>query len=295
MKTALIAGDNGFIGRHMKQRLKTDGWSVRGFDIATTEEDAVNFFRYNSGTVYDLVINCAAEVGGRAHIDGTNMALAHNLAIDAAYFDWAVRTKQRALIYYSSSAAYPTYFQTKASHTILQEDDLNLDFVGQPDSNYGLAKVVGERLAQTASENGVRVHVLRPFSGYGEDQSLDYPFPSIIQRAKHGDLTVWGPLGQMRDWIHVDDVIGASLAVYENDDRRPVNICTGVGTEMGALMLMAKNLISPGREPSRVIYNLRKPTGVFYRVGDPTRMLESYQPKISLEDGIRRALQIQEV
>jgi hypothetical protein len=33
-----------------------------------------------------------------------------------------------------------------------------------------------------------------------------------------------------------------------------------------------------------------KPSGVEYRVGNPTKMLEIYTPKISLEEGIARAL-----
>jgi hypothetical protein len=37
-----------------------------------------------------------------------------------------------------------------------------------------------------------------------------------------------------------------------------------------------------------------KPAGVAYRVGDPTRMLRSYEPRVTLEDGIRRALGVVE-
>jgi len=36
--------------------------------------------------------------------------------------------------------------------------------------------------------------------------------------------------------------------------------------------------------------NPKAPVGVAYRVGNPSRMLEFYQPKISLEEGIARAL-----
>jgi hypothetical protein len=32
------------------------------------------------------------------------------------------------------------------------------------------------------------------------------------------------------------------------------------------------------------------PAGVAYRVGDPTRMLDVYQPKVNLADGVERAL-----
>ena len=287
---ALITGSAGFVGRHFDKFLTGLGWTVWRVDTAHSD-DAIDFFHnedYNY-TIFDLVIHCAYHVGGRATIDGKNLNLADNLILDSELFNWAIRSQQRAVIYFSSSAAYPTYYQTKATHKALREDDLNLA-ICSPDANYGWAKVTGERLAEAASSLGLRVHVVRPFSGYGSDQSLDYPFPSIIRRVKNNDLSVWGPRGQSRDWIHIDDVVAGSFQVYQDDDRRPVNLCTGIPTEMGELALMVKGYTSPGREPSKVVYDISKPTGVFYRVGDPTRMLEHHTPKISLDEGIRLAL-----
>jgi len=300
MKTALVTGSNGFVGRHMVDYLVDLDYEVRCVDIAYDGLSAVEYFHF-ADEVYDLAVHCAYKVGGRATIDGTNLNLADNLILDAELFNWAVRTQQRAILYFSSSAVYPTHFQGQYCHKNLEERDLSLD-VANPDANYGWAKVTGERLAKAANELGLRVHVVRPFSGYGADQSLDYPFPSIIRRARNNDLTVWGPPGQTRDWIHIDDVVRAAYAVYRDDDRRPVNLCTGVGTEMGALAKTAWDLAfdrgflglphhntAPVARP-QVTYDICKPTGVRYRVGNPTRMLEHYTPEISVEDGIKLAL-----
>jgi nucleoside-diphosphate-sugar epimerase len=38
-------------------------------------------------------------------------------------------------------------------------------------------------------------------------------------------------------------------------------------------------------------YKTDAPAGVSYRVCDPTRMLDFYEPKVSLEEGVRRALE----
>jgi nucleoside-diphosphate-sugar epimerase len=133
------------------------------------------------------------------------------------------------------------------------------------------------------------VHVVRPFSGYGGDQDLDYPFPAILRRVLAGDLSVWGPPGQVRDWVHVDDVIGASLAIVDHDIDGPVNICSGVGVSMGGLAVrMAR--IAGATAPGEVTYLRDRPTGVMVRVGDPTRMVEVYRPTVDLDEGIRRAL-----
>lgn len=308
-KTALVTGSDGFIGRHISVALENRGYRVLGIDIAHGN-DAVKFFQ-RSADRYDLIVHCAYTVGGRATIDGRNTALISNEILDASLFDWALKTRQRAVLYFSSSAAYPVYLQNQKLAAkclscekprcpgdcpfkhILSEDDIDLDEIEQPDANYGWAKINGERLARVASENGLRVHVVRPFSGYAEDQSLDYPFPSIIRRAVVGDLTVWGPPGQTRDWIHVDDVINGALAIYENDERRPVNLCTGRGVEMGDLMFMAQFAHDPSLRDGisfPVTYQPDKPTGVHFRVGNSSRMNEHYTAEISLEEGIRRAL-----
>lgn len=289
MKRAVVTGGSGFVGRHIIQELDSRGWDVENWDLP--DNDCRILFD-NWTKRYDLVVHCAFIVGGRATIDGKNTALLSNLELDSRMFEWSLRTKQRAVLYFSSSAAYPTRLQGALRHRALQEDDItrNPGAAIQPDANYGWAKLSGERMAETAADLGLRVHVARPFSGYGGDQSLDYPFPSIIQRACQGDLTVWGPRGQTRDWVHIDDAVKGSLSLYEDDERRPTNICTGVGTEMGALMLMASGPHRWDTEP-KVRYLEDKPTGVHYRVGDPTRFNEHYTPKISLEEGIRRALE----
>jgi len=301
-KQALITGSEGFVGRHITNFLEDRGWRTLGIDIIHGN-DAVKYFQRGTDR-FDLVVHAAYTVGGRATIDGRNTALIDNELLDASMFDWALRTRQKSVLYFSSSAAYPVKHQDVAwivTNPLRVEDEINHGSVLTPDAHYGWAKLNGERLADVASQNGLHVHIVRPFSGYGEDQSLDYPFPSIIRRAVQGDLTVWGPPGQTRDWIHIDDVVAAAYAVYENDERRPVNLCTGRGVEMGDLMKMAWKQANPGDTPGELIpgehdypeitYLEDKPTGVFFRVGDPTRMNEHYTASISIEEGVARAIQ----
>lgn len=325
MLRALVTGSSGFIGRHMVAELEARGYEVTGSDI-TTGIDAIRdiFYGYENdspchlmgccGNQYDLVVHCAYHVGGRASIDGVNQNFAKNLQLDSAMFEWAVRTKQKRVLYFSSSAAYPVGHQAKAYMDYLDESSSGsrewtanamrlTEGRYEPlspvhaDANYGFAKCVGERLAEDARKNGLAVTVVRPFSGYGEDQSFDYPFPSIVRRASGGDLSVWGPPGQTRDWIHVSDVVRGALGVVESETVDAVNLCTGRGVEMGKLATMiyleATKTGMRVAQSSLPTYLTDKPTGVFYRVGDPSRMLRYYEPKITLEEGIQRALRAQ--
>lgn len=293
---ALVTGSAGFVGRHMVNALTARDWDVTGIDSFSTTPawlgDARDVFdsRVYAGQVFDLVVHCAYHVGGRAKIDGEPRQLARNLELDARMFDWAARTGQPRVLYFSSSAAYPTVMQQEGAMIFLREDLIDLRRVMQPDARYGWAKLTGEQLAAAAAETGVAVHVVRPFSGHGEDQDPDeYPMPAIVRRVVGGDLTVWGPPGQVRDWIHIDDVVAGALAVVDADERRPVNLCTGVGTEFGALALRIADLAGV-RAPTGPTYLRDKPTGVMVRVGNPERMFELYHPRVSLDEGIRRAI-----
>lgn len=300
MKKALITGHKGFVGRHFVRKLEAEGWDITGVDIvAENPIDARDFFRKDN-THYDLVVHLAAVVGGRTTIEGAPLSIAVDLAIDSEAFQWALRTRPKHFVYYSSSAAYPISLQQenyleyfglgqRINSYKLRELDIDLENIQNPDLIYGWSKLTGEMLADYAEKAGLRVHVFRPFSGYGSDQALDYPFPSFIARAKRKDnpFEIWGNGQQTRDWIHIDDVIDATMAAVAEDVEGPINLCTGIPTSFNQLAAaMAKQV---GYKPW-LDHKLNAPKGVHYRVGDPTKLNQFYIPKISLEEGIRLAL-----
>jgi nucleoside-diphosphate-sugar epimerase len=288
---ALITGAEGFVGRHMVEELDERGWSTIGIDIHTHGplSDANYFFRRIDAR-YDLVVHAAASAPHRNAIDNEHGHFARNVQLDAAMFEWATRTKQSHVLYLSSSAVYPITMQTNpVMDGPLTEDYVDPTFAEEPDSEYGWAKLTGERMAAAARRAGLHVTVVRPFSGYGEDQSPNFPFQAILDRvrARKDPLEIWGDGSQVRDWIHISDVVKGALAVVEADTDEPVNLCTGVGTSMRELALIAAHEV--GYDPA-IKPLVDKPAGVAYRVGDPTRFHAYYEPKITIEEGVRKAL-----
>lgn len=289
---ALVTGHLGFVGRHMMRALRERGYECTGLDIARGW-DCREFFWGRSDfelqTVhFDLVVHCAAVVGGRTMIDGAPLLLAaEDLSIDAALFRWALRARPGRIVAFSSSAAYPTYMQTKQNHHSLYESNIG---VAQPDQTYGWVKLTLERLAAEANAEGIKTHVFRPFSGYGADQALDYPFPTFVRRAveRQHPFQIWGDGGSARDWVHIDDVVGAVLAAVDNDVLGPVNICTGRATTFDELAALCMSTVG---YRSTVEYLGDAPQGVFWRVGDPTLMHEFYRPRLTLEEGVARAVE----
>jgi nucleoside-diphosphate-sugar epimerase len=244
----------------------------------------------------DLVIHCAAVSPHRSAIDGTPLTVgAGNLELDAAMFQWAARTKPGRVVYISSSAVYPVSLQNDlARPRNLREDDCRSDRLNSddPDAIYGWTKLTGEKLADAYRRQGGSVTVVRPFSGYGEDQSADFPFGAFLRRAqRHEDpFIIWGDGEQVRDWVHVDDIVSGTLAAVEHGVDGPLNICTGEGTsmrELAALVCREANY-SPAFD-----LLADAPAGVAYRVGDLIRLREIYEPKVSIAEGVRRALAVE--
>lgn len=288
----LLTGASGFVGRHLHRALAERGDDVHPLDIKPTPgvlgSDALDYFRF-AGERFDLAIHCAAIVGGRASIDGSPLGVATNLALDSWYMRWLVKTGTPRAVYYSSSAAYPVEYQQPGEIRRLVEEDIDLADPRPADATYGLAKITGERLIPHVEAAGCRVHVFRPFSGYGEDQDDAYPFPAFIARAKRREnpFEVWGDGSSTRDWIHIDDLIGAVLAGLDQGVTGPVNLGSGRATSFDVLAGLMTH--AAGYMP-QFKHLPTAPQGVHHRVCDPGRMLSFYQPRVSLHEGVRRAL-----
>lgn len=288
----LLTGASGFIGRHLHRKLLDDGHHVLGIDLNSGPLahgwNALDYFRTNEDR-FDLAIHCAANVGGRASIDGSPLGVATNLALDAWYMRWLARTGTPRAVYFSSSAAYPVSLQQPGPIRRLVETDIDYQQPGRPDATYGLAKLTGEQVCQYAEAEGTRMTILRPFSGYGSDQDDCYPFPAFIRRAKERQdpFEIWGDGNSTRDWIHVDDVVAATLAAVEGGVQGPVNLGTGRATSFDQLADLVTE--AAGYRPE-LKHLATAPQGVHHRVCDPSRMLDFHLPRVTLEEGIARAL-----
>lgn len=319
-RKALVTGAAGFVGRHLVRRLLDAGYEVHAVDpivehtggirpndgwplfdprdyanFAFYQEDCRSWFTRVGDTDFDYAFHLAAVVGGRQMIENNPLAVADDLAIDATYWQWARRARPAKTVCFSSSAAYPISLQTPEHHVLLREDMISFDGdIGMPDLTYGWAKLTCEYLARLAYEkDGLRSVCYRPFSGYGEDQDLAYPFPSICLRALEHigaeELTVWGTGTQMRDFIHIEDCMDAVLATMDAvDDGDAINLSTGVLTSFLDFAAMAAEVC--GYRPRiRGLSDL--PTGVHARGGDVAKQRSlGFTHSIAFRDGIEMAL-----
>lgn len=291
-RTALITGSEGFIGRHFAAHLREHGWLVLGIDTENGN-DARDFFRARdpwSARSYDLVVHAAAAGARRQVIEGDPLILAANLELDAGLFRWARMTGPGRVVYLSSSAAYPVALQVPDLEHQLAEDDIDPDAPRAPDALYGWAKLTGEYLARLARADGQAVTVVRPFSGYGADQSPDFPFPAFTDRAlrREDPFTIWGDGRQVRDFVHVDDIVATVMELCRREEDGPANI--GWGDPVSMRELAGKVCAAAGYAP-QIRTDPQAPAGVPWRVCDPARLWQVRPPRVTLEHGIADALE----
>lgn len=282
----LITGSAGFVGKHFIKYFDNNPAKGQVLELVDVKHnhDVRDFFKQNTRQ-YDLVIHLAAVVGGRETIEGRPLAVADNFAIDSDFFQWCLKTKPKKVIYFSSSAAYPVSMQTEARHVRLKETMSCWEHMSMPDMTYGASKLLGEYLASFVDN----VYIFRPFSGYGTDQDLNYPFPMYVKRAldKADPFEVWGPGTQTRDFIHIEDIVNAVMAALESDPIGPVNLGWGRSTSFLELAQMCMDAVGYKGE---IVTRPDKPVGCMHRVSDNEKMLSFYTPKITLEEGIDRAV-----
>tara|TARA_A100001015_G_scaffold120577_1_gene133609 strand:+ start:1451 stop:2434 length:984 start_codon:yes stop_codon:yes gene_type:complete len=321
MKRVLITGGAGFVGRHFCKYFLDNKYEVVALDniqkltgaihpkkkwplfdpydyknFKFINIDCIEWFKKNKNKKFDYVLHLAAIVGGREMIENNPLAVAQDLTIDSKFWEWCVIARPKKILYFSSSASYPLNLQTKKFYRLLKEEDLNFNNnLGIPDYTYGWSKLTGEFLAKIAfQKHGIKSVCYRPFSGYGEDQDINYPFPNLcknlILSEKKKIVQVWGDGKQMRDFIHIDDCVDGVIKTMDKiNDSSAINLSTGIFTSFIDFIKLGKKITGFQFD---IIRKKSKPVGVYARAGSITKQKKlGFQAQIKIEQGIKRGLE----
>ena len=229
-RTALVCGAGGFIGGHLVQRLKHQGFWVRGVDLkfneyAETEADDFaigdlrdpSFCRQIVDRPFDEVYQLAADMGGAGYIfTGEHDAdLMHNSAtINLNMLDACLKRRVQRMFYSSSACMYPAYNQEDPSNPQCAE---HTAYPAAPDSEYGWEKLFSERLYAAYRRNyGMRTFIARYHNIFGPQGTWTggrEKAPAAICRkvavmAASGDeIEVWGDGEQTRSFLYIEECL----------------------------------------------------------------------------------------
>ncbi len=322
MKKAVVMGAGGFIGSHMVNRLKKEGYWVRGVDLKHTEFSKSSADEFIIGDLRDVnvvssvidekmdrVYQFAADMGGAGYIfTGDNDAnVMHNSGLINFNVTFESSKKRVKKVFYSSSACmYPSHNQEDPDNPMCAEESA---YPAAPDSEYGWEKLFSERLYMAFARNyNLNVRIGRFHNIFGPDGTWEggkEKAPAAMCRkaakAQEGsDIEVWGDGIQTRSFLYIDECIEAVQKLMDSEFTEPVNIgseemvsinqLAQIAIDLSGKKLTINNLQGEDFEKK---YGFPVPEGVRGRNSDNKLFREKigWEPNYPLKDGMKKTFE----
>jgi GDP-L-fucose synthase len=285
------------LGRRLVPRLQRTGAEILAPSRAELDLcDRASTLRYFAEHRPDVVIMLAARVGGiQANIAAPYEFLAENLFINLHTFDAARSIGVRKLIFLGSSCIYP-----RETAQPMQESALLHGPLEPTNEGYALAKIAGIRQGQyLAREHDIAVLNLMPPNLYGPGDTFDFSRSHVAsalvrrfveaQVTEQSQVTVYGSGRARREFLHVDDAVGAILwadDTLQNSDH--INVGTGEDIAIRDLAALIARLVGHRGE---ILFDLSKPDGMPQKLMDSTYALSlGFRPRVPFEEGMRELI-----
>jgi len=292
-RTVLVTGGAGFIGSHLVDALVADN-DVRVLDNFSTgrrehldpaatllegdicDGDALD--RAMDGV--DLVFHQAANASVARSVDDPVASHRVNAAGTVALLERARRADARVVVA-SSTAVYGN----PASLPVTEDDPTT------PLSPYGVEKLAADHYARLyANLYGLDTVALRYFNVYGPRQACtDYSgvITAFLEQACiNQPITVEGDGSQVRDFVHVSDVVHANLLAATTDAvGEAYNIGTGRIVSILDLAQLVRELTGA---TSDVVHVDARPGDIDTSRADISKARANlgYEPAVALQDGL---------
>ncbi len=307
-KTALVLGAGGFIGGHLSNKLKKEGFWVRGVDLKHNEHQGLIVDDFVIGDLrnqkvvesvldrpFDEVYQLAADMGGAGYIfTGDHDAdVMHNSAtINLNVAHYGVLAKVKKVFYSSSACMYPEYNQMDPDNPKLSEDSA---YPAAPDSEYGWEKLFSERMLLAFNRNyDLQVRIARfhnifgPYGTWagGKEKAPAAMCRKVAEAEDGGEIEIWGDGKQTRSFLHVDECLEGVRNLMDSDFMGPVNIGSEEMVTINQLAGYAMEIA--GKKLS--LKHIDGPLGVRGRNSDNALIQEKigWSPSQPLKEGLEK-------
>ena len=296
----LVLGGGGFIGTNLCRALLARGAHVQGFGRRPQHADALNGVVWTTGGFSDRAALARAVDGNDVvyHLIGGSVPESSNRDPEADLLATLPDTLHllelcrasgvRRLVFPSSGG---TVYGIPASTDPIPETAAT-----DPISAYGVSRLAIEKyLGLYRHLHGLDSVVLRIANPYGPYQS-PHRKQGVVAAMTHRALTgqpleIWGTGDVVRDFVHIDDVVAAMIAVLGyHGPHRVLNVGSGAGRSVAAIADDLERLLGHGPLPR--LHRPARPADV------PVNILDigligreiGWRPRVPWLDGLRAAL-----
>lgn len=309
MKTVLVCGASGFIGKNVLERLlpRTDLRVVAVVHKTALPSSLAGHPRLT--TVYadltraeevaralrgvDAVVQAAATTSGAKDIVNTP---AHHVTDNAVMNSLLLRACHEGgvghFLFFSCTVMYPDQ-----ARPVKEED-----FDGKVTDRYfgvGWTKVYVEKMCEFYARLGrTRMTVVRHSNVYGPHDKYDLERSHVfgatvakVMTARGGKVVVWGEGKEARDLLYVADLVDFVEAALDRQKAAFELVNVGAGMAVSVAELVRRVIARSGR-PLAVEFDRTKPTIPFSLSVDRSKAkaLFGWEPKTSLDEGIDKSL-----
>ena len=306
MKRALITGGAGFLPSHLCDRLLSEGWSVIAMD---------NFVTGSQGNVAHLKENpnftlIQADVCEPFSVDGP-LDFVFHMASPASPVDFpAIPIEIMMVNSVGTHNALKLAQEKGATFLMASTSEVYGDPLvhPQPEEYWGNVNSIGVRGVYDESKRfsealisayrrkfGIDTKIFRIFNTYGTRMRLDdgRVVPNFIGQALRGEpITVYGTGEQTRSFCYVSDLIDGIYRLSQAPPQvsGPINLGNPTERTMMEFAREIKRLV--GSDSEIVLVPLPTADDPKQRRPDGTRAREilGWEPKISLEDGLKETI-----
>jgi len=297
----MVTGGAGFIGSHLVDRLIQDGHEAVVVDnLSTGKRKHVNraaplykldvqsprlerVFRKERPSV---LMHLAAQMDIRRSVEDPIFDAQSNILGTINVLEQAVRHGSKKVVFASSGGAIygeQEVFPAPESHPT------------RPLSPYGISKLAGEfYLAYYQQYSGIQYVSLRFSNVYGprQDPHGEAGVVAIFtQKMLSGEQPIVNGTGrQTRDFVFVEDVVDAHLAVMGKDVQGCYNVGVGEETSINELFGMLADLTKSG---SKQVHGPAKKGEQARSVVDSTKLRQElgWEPRTPLSEGLSRTVE----
>ncbi len=291
MKEKILILGGGFIGQALAKRLveNSQATTIISRSVPKYATEGIEWLQGDLGDVtlmrkelpkYRAVFHAASTSTPSRHVHTPSHEAEENLLPLLRLLELMNDHTNIPLIFLSSGGAIygnPASIPVSETHALA------------PLSNHAACKASAEHFLGVFAHQGHPVTILRPSNVYGPNQPLKPGFGiirTLLEHIKHDKpMTIWGDGKIVRDYLYIDDLIDACLAVINDPVVGTFNVGSGQGLSLNSLCRLAEQIT--GKE-IELRYQSARSVDVKEVVLDNTAVYRNYdwKPLVTNEQGI---------